>query len=176
MLTYKHYFKHNIYYIIIPLLRGVKCASYAIKEIKYVNVTQSSLDCTQEEKKIAINKDLQKLVKIIVRLKRNYHKLELAKKRVKVKIICLLDKLEEEKEAQQVKNSGLTNGKLEELSYSLITYNNITENNGQEVQSVQNLNNLASPSNGLAIEANLSSQRILRNQGSILQVRLCSSL
>ncbi len=52
----------------------------------------------------------------MAKIERHRKALELAEKRAKAKTICLLDELEEEEEAERVRNGGLSDGELEELS------------------------------------------------------------
>ena len=68
-----------------------------------------------------------KLEEITARLAKNRRVLELAEKRAKAKTICLLDELEEEEEAQRIRNGGLSDGELEELSRDFVAYNNATD-------------------------------------------------
>lgn len=135
LLSCEHCYKRNIRCVVMDRSKGVRCASCAAKGIKCVNVSWGSLDRTREEKKKAINDDLQKLVEITARLERNRRDLELAEKRAKAKTICLLDELEEEDEAQRMRNGGLSDGELEELSRDFVAYNNATENLGDGVWS-----------------------------------------
>lgn len=135
LLACEHCYKYNIRCIVMEGGRSTRCASCSAKGIKCVNITWTALDKTREETKAKINEDLQRLEEITARLAQNRRVLELAEKRAKAKAVCLLDELEEKEEAERVRNGGLTDGELEEMSRDFVAYNNASENVGTDVWS-----------------------------------------
>ncbi|KIV98454.1 uncharacterized protein PV09_09733 [Verruconis gallopava] len=121
----QNYFKYGIRCVFMSGTKSVKCASCASKGIACLNSSWASLDKTREEARSQIDADLQELERITARLKKNRKILKLAEARAKAKAVYLLDELEEEEEMQRVKNGGLSNAELEELSKDLIVQNNI---------------------------------------------------
>ncbi|KIV98334.1 uncharacterized protein PV09_09824, partial [Verruconis gallopava] len=113
-------FEHGIRCVFMSGIKSIKCASCASKGIVCINSSWASLDKTREEAKALIDADLQELERIIACLKKNWRILKLAEARAKAKAVCLLDELEEEEEMQRVKNGGLSNAELEELSRDLV--------------------------------------------------------
>jgi hypothetical protein len=130
----EHCFKHGIRCVVMSSSKSVKCASCASKGIKCVNVSWESLDRTRETTKTEIEEDMDELEKLMerqrevaARIARKRKVLKLAEARAKAKTICLLDELEDEEESQRIRNGGMTDGELEELSRDFVAYNNTTE-------------------------------------------------
>jgi hypothetical protein len=145
LLACEHCYKHGIRCVVMEGGKSTRCASCAAKGIKCVNISWTSLDKTREETKAAINEDLQRLEEITARLAQNRRVLELAEKRAKAKAVCLLDEIEEKEEAERVKNGGMTDAELEELSRNFVAYHNASENAGSDVFSAWDSARGASP-------------------------------
>jgi hypothetical protein len=70
----------------------------------------------------------------------------LAEKRAKAKTICLLDELEEENEAERVRNGGLSDAELAGFSQAIVEYNNATDDSGKPIYCAFDPNNPMDPS------------------------------
>ncbi len=121
--------------------KSVKCANCARKGIKCVDVSWEILDKTREEAKSAIEESLEELSevyakqqqlnakqqKLLAQLSRSRKILKIAESRAKAKAICLMDELEEEEEAERVRNGGHSDGELRELADNLAVFNQTIE-------------------------------------------------
>jgi hypothetical protein len=130
--------------------KSVKCANCARKGIKCVDVSWEVLDKTREEAKSAIEENLEELSKLnamqqrlLAQLSRNRKILKIAESRAKAKAICLMDELEEEEEAERVRNGGHSDGELRELADNLAVFNQTIE--------TREVSNASDSHDGLAI-------------------------
>src|SRR5579883_2577863 len=141
ILSCEHCLIRGLTCVAMSFSKSVKCANCARKGIKCVDVSWEILDKTREEAKSAIEESLEELSevyakqqqlnakqqKLLAQLSRSRKILKIAESRAKAKAICLMDELEEEEEAERVRNGGHSDGELRELADNLAVFNQTIE-------------------------------------------------